>query len=238
MRIAMWSGPRNLSTALMYSFAARGDCTVWDEPFYAAYLQATGQEHPMRAEVLAAGETDPERVAAACAGALPGGQPLFYQKHMTLHMLPDFPRAFMRRCVNVFLIRHPARVVASYLRKREQPALQDLGFVQQAALFDQVSDWMSEAPPVIDSSDIRDNPREHLQRLCRAVGIAFTPDMLHWPVGGHAADGAWAPHWYGAVHRSSGFAGPEGPLPQHTGHAAALVEAALPYYETLRARSL
>ena len=113
MNIAMWSGPRNLSTAMMYSFAARGDCAAWDEPFYAAYLKMTGIDHPMRDEIIAAHENDPDKVAAMCRGAAPGGKAHFYQKHMTLHMIPGIDRSFMRACENVFLIRHPARVVAS-----------------------------------------------------------------------------------------------------------------------------
>ena len=123
MKIAMWSGPRNLSTALMYAFAARGDCAVWDEPFYAAYLAATGIDHPLRDQVIAAGETDAARVAQACLGPIPQGQSLFYQKHMTLHMIPAFDRSFLAGLTNVFLIRHPARVIASYSKKRESPTL-------------------------------------------------------------------------------------------------------------------
>lgn len=238
MRIAMWSGPRNLSTAMMYSFAARGDCAVWDEPFYAAYLQATGLDHPMREEVIAAGETDPAKVAAACAGDIPHGKALFYQKHITVHMLEGFPRGFMRACENVFLIRHPARVVASYSRKREGPTLDDLGFVQQAQLFDQVADDLGRAPLVMDSADLRAHPREKLEKLCSALGIAFTEPMLHWPAGGLSEDGIWAPHWYGAVHRSTGFAEPEGPLPALGGACARLVESALHYYEKLRVHRL
>jgi len=234
----MWSGPRNLSTAMMYSFGARGDCAVSDEPFYAAYLAATGLDHPMREAVIAAGETDPAKVAAACAGPIPGGRPLWYQKHMTLHMVEGFPRGFMHACSNVFLIRHPARVVASYARKREDPTLEDIGFVQQARLFDEVAGWLGHAPPVIDSADIRADPHGKLAALCAALGIAFTAAMLHWPAGGHPDDGAWAPHWYGAVHRSTGFADPEGPLPALAGEHARVAEAALPHYEKLRAYAL
>lgn len=237
-RIAMWSGPRNLSTALMYAFAARGDCEVWDEPFYAAYLVATGLDHPMRAEILAAHETDPARVATACAGPGAERRPVFYQKQMTMHLLPGFPRGFMRACINVFLIRHPARVVASYLRKRESPTLDDLGFLQQAALFDEVAGWLGTAPPVIDSADILADPRGALGRLCAAVGIPFTEAMLSWPAGPRPFDGVWAPHWYGAVHRSTGFEPAEGPPPALTGAAARLVEAALPHYERLAAYRL
>lgn len=238
MKIAMWSGPRNLSTAMMYSFAARGDCAVWDEPFYAAYLKATGLSHPMDAEVIAAGEPDPVRVGAACAGPNPQGQSLFYQKHMTHHMIPEFDRSWMRSVANVFLIRHPARVVASYQQKREQPTLADLGFAQQAEIFDQVADWLGHAPVVIDSADIRENPQVMLERLCIALGIPFTQKMLHWPAGPKPYDGAWAPHWYNAVHRSTGFGAPEDAARQLSGDMARLVEEALPFYLKLGATRL
>ena len=234
MNIAMWSGPRNLSTAMMYAFVARGDCAVWDEPFYAAYLQATGIDHPMREEVIAAGEIDSAKVASACAGENPQGLELFYQKHMTLHMIPGFPRDFMRACENVFLIRHPARVVASYAKKREGTTLADIGFVQQAQLFDEVAGWLGRVPLVVDSADIRAKPRETLEKLCGALGIPFTDRMLSWPAGGHPDDGVWASHWYEAVHRSTGFAEPETLLPELSGDYARLVESAMPYYETLR----
>ena len=233
MKIAMWSGPRNLSTAMMYAFAARGDCVVRDEPFYAAYLKATGLDHPMAADIIANQETDPARVAAACAGPIPGGKPLFYQKHMTVHMIPAFDRGFMADCTNVFLIRHPARVVASYADKRENPTLFDIGFVQQAELFDALADRTGHAPIVIDSHDIRENPKAALSALCHALGIPFTEKMLRWPAGGHPDDGVWAPHWYGAVHRSTGFAEPEGSLPVLSDIAQSLTEAAMPYYKRL-----
>lgn len=235
IRIAMWSGPRNLSTAMMYSFAARGDCTVWDEPFYAAYLAATGLDHPMRAEVIAAGETDPARVAAACLGPIPQEQSLFYQKHMTHHMLPGFDRGFLRGLANVFLIRHPARVISSYAKKREAPTLDDLGFRQQAELFDEVADGLGAAPMVIDSADIRTDPRQALGRLCAGLGIAFTDRMLHWPAGPRPFDGAWAPHWYGAVHRSTEFEAAEGPPSDLPDGYAQLADQALPHYRRLAA---
>lgn len=237
-RLAMWSGPRNLSTALMYAFAARGDCAVWDEPFYAAYLAATGLDHPMRAAVLAAGEADPARVAARCAAAPPAGAALCYQKHMTHHMIPGFPLDFMECCTNVFLIRHPVRVVASYATKRGDPAAEDLGFRQQARLFDRVADRSGRAPAVIDSADIRADPAAALSRLCAAIGLDFTPAMLAWPAGPKPFDGAWAAHWYPAVHRSTGFEPPEGPLPALSPPLARLAEAALPDYEKLRRHAL
>lgn len=234
----MWSGPRNLSTAMMYSFAARGDCAVWDEPFYAAYLRLTGIDHPMREEIMAAHDAVPARVAAACAGPIPQEQTLFYQKHMTLHMVPGIDRGFMRACENVFLIRHPARVVASYARKREGPTLADIGFVQQSELFDEVAGWSGRAPLVVDSEDIRADPKATLGRLCDRLGIAFAPAMLHWPPGPKPYDGVWAPHWYNAVHASTGFDAPEGALPDLPGTFAHLAERALPYYERLHAHRI
>lgn len=229
----MWSGPRNLSTAMMYAFAARGDCSVWDEPFYAAYLAATGANHPMRDEILATHATDPFDIAADCRGPGPGDHPIFYQKQMCHHMIPGFPRDFMRDCVNVFLIRHPARVVASYARKREGPSLADIGVVQQAEMFDDLAHTLGHAPLVIDSDTVRDNPRSALTRLCMALGIPFRDRMLHWEAGPKPFDGAWAPHWYGAVHRSTGFEASEGPLPDLPPSYRALADEALPFYERL-----
>lgn len=166
MHIAMWSGPRNLSTAMMYAFGARRDCAVWDEPFYAAYLASSGLDHPMRDKIIAAGETDPDRVVEKCLARAPGGEPHFYQKHMTQHMIDGVDRSWLGNVVNVFLIRHPARVIASYDAKRENPTLEDIGFVQQAALFDQVRD-MGGVPVVIDSHDIRSKSRADASQFMR-----------------------------------------------------------------------
>lgn len=229
----MWSGPRNLSTALMYSFAARGDCAVVDEPFYAAYLHATGINHPMRDAVIASQSTDPAAVAAQCLGPIPAGQTLFYQKQMTMHMIPAFDRAFINDLTNVFLIRHPARVIASYARKREAPVLADIGFVQQAELFDQVAQMTGTTPLVVDSSDIRANPKGTLNRLCTALGIPFTENMLTWPAGPKPYDGIWAPHWYDEVWKSTGFGRAEGELPRLSAEFEGLCAAALPYYQRL-----
>ncbi len=234
MRIAMWSGPRNLSTAMMYAFAARGDCAVMDEPFYAAYLARTGLNHPMRDEILVAQPTDPQTVVAQITGSVPQNRDHFYQKHMTQHMLPEMPRDWIADFTNVFLIRHPARVIASYAAKRENPTLADIGFVQQAELFDQVR-AQGGRPVVIDSHDIRKDPEHMLRRLCDAIGLEWTARMLSWPRGGIAEDGAWAPHWYGAVWNSTGFAGAEGPLPDVPAHLRPVLEAAMAPYECLRA---
>ena len=224
MKIAMWSGPRNLSTAMMYSFGNRSDFVAWDEPFYPAYLEATAIDHPMREAVIAAGETDAGRVAELCAGSVPDGKRHWYMKHMGFHMVDGFPMGWAHGCVNVHLIRHPARVVASYMAKRERPTLRDIGFEQQVEVFERFPG------PVIDSADIRNDPEGMLQRLCDEIGLTFEPAMLKWAAGPKPFDGAWAPHWYGSVHRSTGFAGPEGPLPELDGEASALVEAAMPFY--------
>ena len=230
MRIAMWSGPRNLSTAMMYAFAQRADCAVWDEPFYAAYLKRTGIEHPMGNEIMAAGETSPKAVAEACAGPIPQGKSLFYQKHMAQHMVTGMPLGWADQVTNVFLIRHPAYVVASYAKKREAPVEEDLGFIRLAELFDRLG---GDAPIVVDSADIRRQPAVMLQKLCTRIGIHFDPAMTRWPVGGNAADGVWAPHWYGAIHASTGFAGEEGDLPELSGNYARLVEEAMPQYRRM-----
>lgn len=229
MKIAMWSGPRNLSTAMLYAFGNRPDFAVWDEPFYAAYLKKTGIEHPMRDAVLAAHEADAGAVAARIMGPVPDGKRHWYMKHMPFHMVDRFSLGWAAACVNVHLIRHPARVVASYTAKRENPTLTDIGFVQQAAIYKRFPG------PVLDSDDVRNDPEGVLRKLCDLIELQFSPDMLTWPQGPKPFDGAWAPHWYGSVHRSTGFAGPDGDLPVLEGDAAALVTAALPYYQRLRA---
>lgn len=232
MKIAMWSGPRNLSTAMMYAFGARADFVASDEPFYAAYLAATGLDHPMREAVIAAGETNPSKVAASLLGPAPGQARHWYQKHMAMHMLPDFPLDWAETCVNVHLIRHPARVIASYVEKREAPTLDDIAFRRQAELYARFPG------PVLDSADIRSNPRKMLEKLCAEIGLDFRPGMLSWPPGPKPFDGVWAPHWYTAVHRSTGFAGAEGPLPELAGQDADLARAAFPYYAQLLEKKL
>jgi hypothetical protein len=225
MRIAMWSGPRNLSTAMMYSFGARADCEALDEPFYAAYLKATGLEHPMRDEVLAAQEQDPQKVPDRF---VQDGTRHLYMKHMAQHMIDGFPLEWAEDCVNIHLIRHPARVIASYNAKREAPTLADVGFAQQVTLFERLGGL------IIDSADIRANPEAMLRKLCAAIDLPFDPAMLCWTAGPRAEDGVWAPHWYGSIHKTTGFAGPEGPLPEVDALNSEVLDAAMPYYERLR----
>lgn len=238
MNIAMWSGPRNLSTALMYSFGARGDCAVVDEPFYAAYLRESGSVHPMGDEILARQESDPDRVAALCAGPAPDGSPVFYQKQMAHHMRPGFDLAWMGRVRNVFLIRHPAHVIASYHVKRQDPTVEDIGAPQLTRLFERAAELEGAAPAVIDSADIRRAPEAALRALCARIGLAFDPAMMNWPAGGHPSDGVWAPHWYGAVHKSTGFVASAETVPQVPAHLVPVLDAALPDYEALRAHAI
>lgn len=224
MKIAMWSGPRNLSTAMMYSFGNRADFDVVDEPFYAAYLEATGVDHPMGDEIMQTHETDPYKVNIDLSAHR---SKHLYMKHMAHHMLPGFPMDWTKDCVHVHLIRHPARVIASYVAKREAPTLEDIGFQQQARLYKDLGGL------VIDSTDIRTNPERALGVLCRKLGMAFDPAMLAWQPGPRAEDGIWAEHWYGAVHSSSGFAGPEGALPALEGEMADLCGQALSLYKAM-----
>ena len=232
MRIAMWSGPRNLSTAMMYAFGNRPDFAIWDEPFYAPYLAKTGYDHPMAAEIIAAHESDPEKVAERCLNTIPAQKPHFYMKHMPHHMIDGFPTVWAKECINIHLIRHPARVIASYGVKRSDITDDDIGFRQQAELFDQIGGV------VIDSADIRQDPENMLKKLCAAIYLPFDPAMLSWSAGPRADDGIWAAHWYNAVHKSTGFAGAEGELPILTGRDVNLLENALPYYEKMAAHKI
>ena len=232
VRIAMWSGPRNISTAMMRSFENRGDTAVVDEPFYAAYLAATGANHPMRNEALASQATDWRDVVPDLLGPVPGGRRIFYQKHMTHHMLDHFGRDWMARCRNAFLIRAPAAVLRSYRARRDDVTLDDIGIRQQAELFDVVCSLQGTAPPVIEAADILAGPRPALSALCAALEIPFTAAMLHWPPGKRATDGVWAPIWYQSVERSTGFVAQAATQPGEDldEDMQRIAEAAQPYY--------
>jgi hypothetical protein len=234
----MWSGPRNISTALLRAFENRPDCAVQDEPFYAAFLALTGADHPMRAEILAAHESDPARVVARLLGEEPDplrpDAAVFYQKHMTHHMVPGLPRAWIDRVTSAFLIREPERVLASYAKKRFPASLADIGFPFQRDLFARVADRLGRAPPVLEASDVLADPRGMLRALCRACAIPFREEMLAWPPGPRASDGVWAPHWYDAVLASTGFGAPDrSPLPRLDAASARIAAAARPCYEEL-----
>jgi hypothetical protein len=238
IRIAMWSGPRNISTAMMRSFENRGDCAVVDEPFYAHYLKHTQLDHPGRDEVIAAGETDWRRVADQLAGPVPGGKAVFYQKQMTHHMLPHIGHDWFGAVAHVFLIRDPREVLASYLKSRPHATAEDIGVLQEAALYDEITRRTGAPPPVIDADEFLKAPEAHLRALCTLLQIPFTPRMLRWPAGPRASDGIWAPYWYDAVLKSTGFE------PWHrrelavaAGHGV-VIDRCRPAYESLFERRL
>jgi hypothetical protein len=208
MRIAMWSGPRNISTAMMRSWENRPDTFVCDEPFYAHYLKATGRDHPGAAEVIACGETDSQRVIAQLTGPVPGGKRVFYQKQMTHHLLTGIDRSWLGAVTNCFLIRDPAEVIVSYIKKNNDPLLEDIGFVQQAEIFDWERAHIEKIPAVIDARDVLENPERILRLLCEAIGVEFTDAMLSWPPGLRETDGIWAKHWYTEVAESTSFRKP------------------------------
>lgn len=236
MRIAMWSGPRNLSTTMMRSFGARSDTAVIDEPFYAAYLKLTGLRHPMTDEIFARHEADPRKVIDHLTGPAPDAKPVFYQKHMVHHMVEGIPMDWLPRIErHVLLIRHPARVVASYSRKMETLSPEAMGFPQQEALWRQLSNLQGNAPVVVDADKVLENPEGVLRRLCASIGLGWEDAMLSWPAGPRPEDGAWAPHWYDAVWRSTGFGDLPGLLPELSGQAAAIAQDALAGYQRLLA---
>jgi Sulfotransferase domain len=233
MRLAMWSGPRNISTALMRAWENRGDCAVVDEPLYAHYLVHTGLDHPGREQVIAAGETDWRKVAAWLSGPVPGGKPIWYQKHMAHHLLPHIGRDWLTRLTHVFLIRDPREVLLSYLKSRPKVTAEDLGLMQQLEIFEHVQRVRGRTPPVIEAGEFLRSPEAQLRALCDALGVAFTPRMLSWPPGPRDSDGVWAPYWYQAVQRSSGFERyrpRDRSVPSASRH---IVAAVLPAYETL-----
>ena len=237
VRIAMWSGPRNISTAMMRSFGNRADCAVVDEPFYAAYLAATGLDHPMRDEVLASQAQDWRAVAEGLVAEV--SAPVFYQKHMTHHMLPDFGLDWMAACRNAFLIRDPAAVLASYVKARAEVTLADIGVVRQHELFDREADRLGRTPPVVEGADVLADPEAALGALCAALDIPLRPEMLSWPAGPRASDGVWAPAWYAAVERSTGFAAPNrAAVTGLTDDLRRIADQARPHYEALAAHKL
>ncbi|MDC1288093.1 HAD family hydrolase [Gammaproteobacteria bacterium] len=232
LRIAMWSGPRNISTALMRAFENREDCAVWDEPFYGYYLDASGSDHPGAEDVIAAQGTDSDAIMARCIGDVPGGKSIFYQKHMTLHLL-DLDRSWLKALENCFLIREPNAVIASYAVVRNTVTLADIGFVQQAELFDEARSISGQTPLVIDSCDFLRDPRAMLEAVCARFDIEFSDRMLHWPPGPRDSDGVWARYWYDSVWRSTGFARYRERSYDPDDHARKLAQQALPYYEDL-----
>lgn len=233
LRLAMWSGPRNISTTMMRSWENREDTVVVDEPFYAHYLIATGVNHPGRDEVIASQPKDWRAVAQQLTGPIPEGKAIWYQKHMTQHVLADMGLDWLDGLTNCFLIRRPELVVASFTKVRPDAALWELGFEQQTHIFRQVSDRLGAAPPVLDAEDVLKDPRAMLGAFCAKLGIPFSERMLHWPAGPRASDGVWAPHWYAAVERSTGFESYQSKSPQLTAFQQGLAESCRPHYDAM-----
>jgi Sulfotransferase domain len=209
-----------------------------DEPFYAYYLASTGLDHPGRDEVIAAGETDWRRVVAALLGPVPGDKAVFYQKHMTHHLLPGVGRGWLGDVMHAFLIRDPREVLLSYVKSRPTVTVEDIGVPQQAAIYEDVCRATGEEPVVIDAGEFLKAPEAHLRAWCERLGLPFTERMLQWPPGPRPSDGVWAPYWYDAVLASTGFESPRSRdrtvPPEH----AAIVESCMPLYESLYERRL
>ena len=201
----MWSGPRNISTAMMRAWGNRPDTFVCDEPLYSHYLRVTRLPHPGADEVVAHHESDWRKVVTWLTQASPEVKPIFYQKQMTHHLLPEIDREWLAHVTNCFLIRHPGEVITSYIAKNNDPHLEDVGFVQQAEIFDLVCARTGVTPVVLDAKDIQENPRRMLGLLCDALGVEFSETMLSWPPGLRPTDGVWARHWYTEVEKSTSF---------------------------------
>jgi hypothetical protein len=208
LRIAMWSGPRNISTAMMRSWGNRPDTVVCDEPLYAHYLLRTKLDHPSSDEVIAHHETDWRKVVAWLTGPLPPGTTIFYQKHMSHHLLPNIELDWIAQLSNCFLIREPKEMLASLIEFLPQPTLADTGLPQQWKLFEMVRDRTGDSPIVLDARDVLQNPRAILSSCCRRLGIEFRDEMLSWPAGRRDTDGIWAKHWYAKVEKTTSFGPP------------------------------
>ena len=232
-RIAMWSGPRNLSTAMMRSFGSRSDTFVSDEPFYGCFLKTSGADHPMKDEVMAAMDCDWANVMSALRGDPPDGSPIWYSKQMWHHMTGPVGYEDFSGFTHAFLIREPERMIASYLRKREAAAFEDFGLERQAEFFEREADRLGKTPPVIDASDVLRDPERVLSALCAAFGIPWDEAMLSWKPGRRSTDGPWAPHWYGAVESSTGFGPPDDDPVELPDDARRLAERMRPFYEQL-----
>ena len=205
LRIAMWSGPRNVSTALMRSWGNRSDTFVCDEPLYAYYLRETRADHPGAAEVISHHDNDWRKVVEFLLGPVPAGCTIFYQKQMAHHLLPSIGREWLPHLTHCFLIRDPHDMLLSLDQKISRPTLPDPGLPQQVEIFNDVKKRTGSAPPVVDSKDLLDNPESVLTQLCDALGVPFTEAMLSWAPGRRETDGVWAKYWYESVEKSTGF---------------------------------
>ncbi len=230
LRINLWSGPRNVSTALMYSFAQRSDTQVVDEPLYGHYLRVSQADHPGRDEVLADMECDGERVVRELILG-PVAKPILFMKQMAHHLVA-IDRGFLAKTVNVLLIRDPVQMLPSLVNNLRQPTLRDTGLAIQSELYRQLVE-MGQQPPILDAKQLLLNPAAVLGDLCRRLGIAFEPTMLHWPAGARPEDGIWAKYWYQNVHRSAGFAPYQAKQAPFPAALAPLLAECQPHYELL-----
>ena len=205
LRIGMWSGPRNISTALMRSWESRADTFVTDEPLYSHYLSVTDAPHPARELILERQERDWRKVVAWLTGPIPEGRAVWYQKHMGHHLTPDVERDWIYELANCFLIREPREMITSYVKIVPEPTPYDLALPQQVELFQAIRDATGRVPPVVDSRDVLENPERVIARLCVALGLEFSPAMLRWRPGLRPTDGVWAPYWYDSVARTTSF---------------------------------
>lgn len=232
IRIAMWSGPRNISTAMMRSWENRADTSVVDEPFYAYYLDQTQSPHPYFNEVIESQPIKYEEVVAQLT-TLECNSQYQYQKHMTHHMLDDVDLAWTSQLQHCFLIRDPEQVVNSYSNSRGECSAQDIGIIRQAQLYEEISEITGQDIPIIDSNDVLNDPANILSQLCNRLSLPFTSSMLAWPKGPRASDGVWASHWYHSVEQSTGF----GEVPQRkftlTKTQRQVVEEVRPYFSML-----
>jgi len=233
-RIAMWSGPRNISTAMMRSWENRADTQVVDEPFYACYLNATGIIHPMQSEVLASQSSNWDQViSGVLQSTLEPSVSIQYQKHMTHHMVGNLDMDWFNSVRHAFLIRHPAEVVASYAKKREGITAEDLGFENQNKIFELALSAGSKNIPIIDAKDVLSNPRKALTLLCDALDLPFDKGMLNWPTGKRDTDGVWSAHWYQNVEKSTGFSPYSEKLISLNSDQQKIVNECLPFYERM-----
>ena len=231
IRICLWSGPRNISTALLYSFSQRSDTEVVDEPLYAHFLRVSGAQHPMRDVCLAAQDQDGERVVREQILG-PRSSPVVFFKQMAHHLV-DLDLSFMRQTVNILLTRDPEQMLPSLQQRIGTPTLRDTGLARQCELLSMLRRW-GQTPVVLESTDLLRNPRLNLTLLCDRLGLRFETAMLGWPAGPKRFDGVWAPHWYANVHRSTGF---QPYQPKRTPFPEALrplLEECRPYYAKLK----
>ncbi|PKG97119.1 hypothetical protein [Paraglaciecola sp. MB-3u-78] len=231
-RIAMWSGPRNISTAMMRSWENRSDTQVVDEPFYAFYLHKTRSPHPCFEEVLQSQSNGYEQVVSELTQT-PCLNKVQYQKHMTHHMLAGIDLNWVKELQHCFLIRDPAQVVNSYTNSRGECSAEDIGIQRQWELYQEITRITGQDIPIIDSNDVLKDPERILKRLCETLGVSFTPAMLTWPQGTRTSDGVWAKHWYKSVDNSSGFAPYSAKHLSLNAEQLAVVNQVKPFYQQL-----